>query len=60
MQNESWLIKNDRIWGMMFFKDKQPNEDGTTYMRVHIANCRHKFFKGFTFNFELRGSEKLT
>ena len=41
MKNESWLVKKDRLWAMRFFKDKFPDEDGTTYMRVHYASCKN-------------------
>ena len=60
MQNESWLVKKDRVWAMRFFKDKFPDEDGTTYMRVHYASCRHTFLNGITPNVRLHKSEKLT
>ena len=60
MQNESWLVSKDRIWAMRFFKDKFPDEDGTTYMRVHYASCRYRFLHGFTPNVQLYESEKLT
>ena len=60
MQNESWLIKKDRAWAMRFFEDKFPDEDGTTYMRVHYASCRHRFLDGITPNVRLHESEKLT
>ena len=60
MQNESWLVKKDRIWAMRFFKDKYPDEDGTTYIRVHYASCRNTFLIGITPNVELHKSERLT
>ena len=60
MQNESWLVKKDRFCAMRFFKDKNPDEDGTTYVRVHYASCRHRFRYGITPNVQLHESEKLT
>ncbi len=60
MQNESWLVKKDRICAMRFFKDKYPDEDGTTYIRIHFASCRHRFLKGITPDVQLHESEKLT
>ena len=60
MQNNSWLVKKDRLWAMRFFKDKYPDEDGTTYIRVHFASCRNRFLNGITPQVELHESEKLT
>ena len=60
MQNESWLVKKDRLWAMRFFKDKFPDEDGTTYIRVHYASCSHRFLHGFTPHVQLHESVKLT
>tara|TARA_Y100000766_G_C18524028_1_gene420318 strand:- start:283 stop:546 length:264 start_codon:yes stop_codon:yes gene_type:complete len=60
MQNESWLIKKDRVCAMRFFKDKFPDEDGTIFMRVHYASCRHKFLYGITPHVRLHESKKLT
>ena len=60
MQNESWLVKNDRVLGMRFFQDKFPDEDGTKYMRVHYASCKHRFLNGITPYVQLHDSEKMT
>ena len=60
MKNEGWLVKKDRLWAMRFFKDKFPDEDGTTYMRVHYASCKHRFLNGITSHVHLYKSEKLT
>ena len=60
MQNESWLVKKDRVWAMRFLKDKHPDEDGTTYIRVHYTSCRHRFLYGITPYVQLHKSEKLT
>ena len=60
MQNESWLVKKDRVWAMRFFKDKFPDEDGTTYMRVHYAFCKQKFLHGITSYVRLYESKRLT
>ena len=60
MQNESWLINKDRVCAMRFFKDKFPDEDGTFFMRVHYASCRHKFLHGITPHVLLHESKKLT
>ena len=60
MQNEGWLIKKDRVCAMRFFKDKFPDEDGTIFMRVHYASCRHKFHHGITPHVLLHESKKLT
>ncbi len=60
MQNESWLVKKDRVWAMRFLKDKHPDEDGTTYIRVHYASCRFRFLHGITPHVQLHESEKLT
>ena len=59
MQKESWLIKKDRVWAMRFFQDKFPDEDGTTYMRVHYASCKHRFLHGITPHVHLHESEKM-
>ena len=59
MQNESWLVKKDRVWAMRFFKDKFPDEDGTTYMRVHYASCKNRFLHGLTPCVQLHESERL-
>ena len=50
---ESWLVKKDRVWAMRFLKDKHPDEDGTTYIRVHYARCRLRFLTAvlLMFNF---------
>ena len=60
MQNESWLVKKDRVLAMRFFQDKFPDEDGTIYMRVHYASCKHRFLYGITPHVELHASEKMT
>ena len=60
MQNESWLVKKDRVWAIRFFKDKHPDEDGTKHMRIHYASCRQRFLHGITPHVQLHGSEKLT
>ena len=60
MQNESWLVRKDRIWAMRLFKDKYPDEDGTTYIRIHFASCRHRFLNGITPHVQLHESERLT
>ena len=60
MNDDSWLVKKDRLWAMRFFKDKYPNEDGKSYMRIHYASCRQRFLDGITPNVELHGSERLT
>ena len=60
MHNESWLVKKDRVWAMRFFQDISPHEDGTTYMRVHYASCKHRFLHGITPNVQLHESEKMT
>ena len=60
MQNDSWLVKKDRLLAMRFLKDKFPDEDGTTYMRVHYASCRNTFLYGITPHVRLYKSEKLT
>ena len=53
-------MKKDRAWAMRFFQDKVPDEDGTTYMRVHYASCKNLFFNGITPNVQLHESEKMT
>ena len=60
MQKESWLVKNNRIWAMRFFSDKLSDEDGTTYMRVHYASCKHRFLHGITPSVQLHESERMT
>ena len=60
MQKDSWLVKKDRVQAMRFFQDKFPDEDGTTYMRVHYASCKHGFLRGITPHVELHESEKIT
>ena len=60
MQKESWLVKNDRVWAMRFFQDKFPDEDGTTYMRVHYASCKYRFLHGITPHVQLHESEKMS
>ena len=60
MQKESWLVKNNRIWAMRFFPDKLSDEDGTTYMRVHYASCKHRFLHGITPFVKLHESERMT
>ena len=53
MQNEGWLVKKDRVWAIRFFKDKHPDEDGITYIRVHNASCRLGFLHSITPNVQL-------
>ena len=53
-------MKKDRVWAMRFFIDKHPDEDGTTYIRVHYASCRLRFLHGITPHVQLHESEKLT
>ena len=60
MHKESWLVKNNRIWAMRFFSDKLSDEDGTTYMRVHYASCKHRFLHGITPSVQLHESERMT
>ena len=60
MQNESWLIKKDRVWAMRFFPDKFPDEDGTIYMRIHYASCKYRFLHGITPHVQLHESKKMT
>tara|TARA_B100000965_G_C19513430_1_gene722997 strand:- start:199 stop:462 length:264 start_codon:yes stop_codon:yes gene_type:complete len=60
MQNEGWLVKNDRTWAMRFFQDKILDEEGKTYMRVHYASCKNKFSHGITSYVQLHKSEKMT
>ena len=60
MQKESWLVKKDRVWAMRFLQDKFPDEDGTTYMRVHYASCKNRFRYGITPHVELHESKKMT
>ena len=60
MQNESWLVKKDRVFAMRFFPDRFPDEDGTKYMRVHYASCKHRFLNGITPYVQLHDSEKMT
>tara|TARA_B100000579_G_C22298427_1_gene605996 strand:- start:293 stop:523 length:231 start_codon:yes stop_codon:yes gene_type:complete len=60
MQNESWIVKKDQVWAMRFFKDKYPDEDGTTYIRVHSDSCSNRFRYGITRYVQLHESKKLT
>jgi len=60
MHKESWLVKKDRACAMRFFQDMFPDEDGTTYMRVHYASCKQRFLQGVTPNVHLHKSEKMT
>ena len=60
MLKQSWLVKKDRVYAMRFFQDKFPDEDGTTYMRVHYASCNNGFLRGITPHVELHQSEKMT
>ena len=60
MQKESWLVKKDRVWAMRFFQDKFPDEDGTTYMRVHYASCKNRFLNGITPHVQLHVSERMS
>ena len=60
MQKESWLVKKDRALAMRFFLDKFPDLEGTSYIRVHYASCKQKFFRGITPNVLLFESEKMT
>ena len=60
MHKEGWLVNNDRTWAMRFFQDKFPDEDGTTYMRVHYASCKNRFLHGITPHVQLHESEKMT
>ena len=60
MLNEGWLVKKDRVWAMRFFPDKIPDEDGTRYIRVHYASCKHRFLHGITPHVQLHESEKMT
>ena len=60
MQNESWLVKKDRVCAMRFFPDRFPDEDGTKYMRVHYASCKNRFFHDITPHVQLHKSEKMT
>ena len=60
MKNDGWLVKKDRLLAMRFFLDKFPDEDGSTYMRVHYASCKQKFLYGITPHVELHASEKMT
>ena len=60
MKNESWLIRRDRIWAMRFFEDKLPDEDGTTYVRVHFAYCNEGFLRGITPHVQMHESKKFT
>ena len=57
---ESWLVSKDRLRAMRFFQDKFPDENGTTFMRVHYASCRQGFLHGITPDVHLHESEKLT
>mgnify|MGYP001407433580 CR=1 FL=1 len=60
MKKESWLVKKDRFWAMRFHQEKFPDEDGTTYMRVHYASCEQGFLNGITPNVQLHESEKMS
>tara|TARA_Y100001968_G_C19198292_1_gene638650 strand:+ start:439 stop:702 length:264 start_codon:yes stop_codon:yes gene_type:complete len=60
MFKDIWLVKRDRFFAMRFFQDKIPDEDGTTYMRVHYASCKHKFLHGVTPHVQLHESEKMS
>ena len=60
MHKESWLVKKDRVWAMRFFSDNLSDEDGTSYMRVHYASCKHRFLHGITPHVQLHESEKMT
>ncbi len=60
MQKESWLVKKDLSSAMRFFQDKFPDEDGTTYMRVHYASTKKRFLHGITPHVQLDESEKMT
>ncbi len=60
MKKESWLVNKDRDLAMRFFQDLFPDEDGTIYMRVHYASCKHRFLQGVTPDVQLHRSEKMT
>ena len=60
MQKESWLVKKNRVTAMRFFQDKFPDENGTTYMRVHFASCKGRFLYGISPHVQLHASEKMT
>tara|TARA_B100000965_G_scaffold206754_1_gene172646 strand:+ start:4153 stop:4416 length:264 start_codon:yes stop_codon:yes gene_type:complete len=60
MQKDNWLVKKDLYWGMRFFQDKFPDEDGKKYMRVHYASCKHGFREGVPSHVQLHESEKLS
>ena len=60
MHKESWLVKNDLFFPMIFFSDNLPDEEGTSYMRVHYASCKHRFLHGITPYVQLHESEKMT
>ena len=60
MQKESWLVKKNRVTAMRFFQDKFPDENGTTYMRVHYASCKGRFLYGISPHVQLHASEKMT
>ena len=60
MYTEYWLVKKDRVCAMRFFQDKFSDEDGTTYMRVHYASCKHRFLHGITPHVQIHESEKMT
>tara|TARA_Y100001968_G_C19343028_1_gene710555 strand:- start:187 stop:447 length:261 start_codon:yes stop_codon:yes gene_type:complete len=60
MQKDHWLVKKDREWAMRFFQDNFPDEDGTTYIRVHYASCKYRFFHGLTPCVQVHESEKMT
>ncbi len=48
------------VTGRVFFKDKQPGYDGTTYIMVHYASCKLRFLNGITPHVQSHESEKLT
>tara|TARA_Y100001968_G_C19240920_1_gene659372 strand:+ start:399 stop:662 length:264 start_codon:yes stop_codon:yes gene_type:complete len=60
MQKESWLVKKDRLCAMRFFQDKLPDEDGSSYMRIHYASCQYTFLQGLTPHVQLHESERMT
>ena len=60
MHIENWIVKKDRVLAMRFSQDDFPHEDGTTYMRVHYASCKHRFLYGITPHVQLHESEKMT
>ena len=60
MQKDHWLVRKDRTCAMRFFQDKFPDEDGTIYMRVHYASCKHRFLNGINPHVQLNESEKMS